>query len=304
MAGKTTSVLVVGSVALDTVSTPLGCREGVLGGSATYFSIACGFFAPVRLVAVVGEDFPGSALELLRGRKVDLEGLEVRPGKTFRWGGCYENDLNQAKTEFTDLNVFEDFHPKIPTAYRDSRFIFLANIDPVLQLEVLEQVQEPLLIAGDTMNLWIELKRDQLFEVIRRLGVLIINDAEARQLSGEKGLPRAARFLLENGVRMVVIKKGEHGAVLYTTEEVFALPALPIEKVVDPTGAGDSFAGGFMGFLARSEDFSIAGLRQAVVYGSVMASFAVEDFSLNRLTRLTDDDIEGRYRQFKDLTRF
>ncbi len=298
------SVLVVGSVALDTVQTPSGRREEVLGGSAAYFSVACSYFAPVRLVGVVGEDYPVSAIEIFQARKVDLEGLETRPGKTFRWGGSYENDLNQATTEFTALNVFEDFRPRIPPSHRDSEFVFLANIDPELQLNVLDQVRGPKLVAGDTMNLWIDLKRDRLLEVVKRLGLLLINDGEARQLSGRKGLPAAARVLLDAGPPRVLIKKGEHGAILYAADDIFALPALPIEEVVDPTGAGDAFAGGFIGFLARQGELSAENFRRAVVYGSVMASFAVSDFSLNRLTGLSEDDIETRFSEFQKLTAF
>ncbi len=298
------SVLVVGSVAFDTVATPFGRREKILGGSATYFSYSCSFFAPVHLVAVVGEDFPRKHRELLEARGVNLDGLQVAPGKTFHWGGAYRYDMNEAETEFTDLNVFQDFHPRLPESCRTCEYVLLANIDPDLQLEVLDQVENPRLVVGDTMNLWIEIKKDRVTEVFRRLDILILNDAEARQFTGRVGLKSAALRILELGPRAVVIKKGEHGALLFTREEVFSAPGLPLEKVVDPTGAGDTFAGGFIGHLARTgkEDFSA--LKRAVIYGSVMASFNVEDFSLERLKKIGRDDINDRYRRFRDLTVF
>ena len=298
------NVLVVGSVALDTLETPSGKREEMLGGSATYFSVSCSFFAPVRLVGVVGEDFPRAHLALLKKRKIDTEGLEVCPGKTFRWGGSYLSDLNQAQTRFTQLNVFETFHPRLPERWRESDCVFLANIDPVLQMEVLDQIRRPKLVAGDTMNLWITIKPDRVAEAIERMDLLFINDGEARQLTREGNLAQAARRLLMMGPRFVVIKKGEHGAVLFSRKETFSAPALPLERVVDPTGAGDTFAGGCLGYIARRGCFAPAVLRRAVVYGSVMASFAVEDFSLNRLRRLRRADIVARYRRFKALTCF
>jgi sugar/nucleoside kinase (ribokinase family) len=276
----------------------------MLGGSATYFSVSCSFFAPVRLVGVVGEDFPRAHLALLKQRKIDTEGLEVRPGKTFRWGGSYLSDLNQAETRFTQLNVFEIFHPRLPERWRDSDCVFLANIDPVLQMEVLDQMKRPKLVAGDTMNLWITIKPDQVAEAIARMDLLFINDGEARQLTREGNLSLAARRLLKMGPRFVVIKKGEHGAVLFSRKEAFSAPALPLDRVVDPTGAGDTFAGGCLGYIARRGSFDPAILRRAVIYGSVMASFAVEDFSLNRLRRLRRADIVARYRRFKTLTCF
>ncbi len=298
------SVLVVGSIALDTVETPFGKREEILGGSATFFSYTCSYFTPVSLVGVVGEDFPPEYRELLAEKGIDIQGLQTRPGKTFRWGGAYHGDMNQAKTEFTDLNVFEDFHPEIPEALRESEYVFLANIDPPLQLEVLSAVKKPRLAVGDTMNLWIELKKDELVEVIKRLDIFIINDAEARQLTGEVSLHLAAKAILALGPSQVVVKKGEHGAMLFSGDEVFSAPALPLEKIVDPTGAGDSFAGGFMGYLAKTGKTDVGTLRRAVIYGSVMASFNVEDFSLNRLKKLEWDDIEDRYQEFVKLTRF
>jgi len=298
------SVLVVGSVAFDTVTTPFGRRDKILGGSATYFSYSCSFFAPVNLVAVVGEDFPDPYRELLKQRKINLDGLQVHEGKTFHWGGSYRYDMNEAETEFTDLNVFEDFHPDLPASYRSSEYVLLANIDPDLQLEVLNQIENPRLVVGDTMNLWIELKREAVQEVVRKLHILIINDAEARQFTGEVSLKKAAGKILELGCEYVVIKKGEHGALLFSRQDIFSAPGLPLDTVIDPTGAGDTFAGGFMGYLARAGEISPSSLRKAMIYGSVMASFNVEDFSLERLQRLQEDDIKSRFQEFKALTSF
>lgn len=297
-------VLVVGSVALDTVETPCGKRKEILGGSATFFSYTCSYFAPVSLVGVVGDDFPPAYRRLLEERGVNLLGLQTRPGKTFRWGGAYRYDMNRAETKFTQLNVFEDFHPRVPPSLRDSAYVFLANIDPRLQLEVLACLKKPRLVIGDTMNHWIDLKKDKVLEVVKKLDVFILNDAEARQLTGEVSLRLAAKTILALGPAHVVIKKGEHGAALFSEKGVFCAPGLPLEKVVDPTGAGDTFAGGFVGHLAKAgkEDASV--FRRAVIYGSVMASFNVEDFSLNRLKKLRRGDIEKRYREFIGLTRF
>jgi sugar/nucleoside kinase (ribokinase family) len=298
------SVLVVGSVALDTVETPHGKKEEALGGSAVYFSVSCANFAPVSLVAVVGKDFPAGYRAILEEKGVDLAGLQVVEGETFRWGGAYSRDMNEAVTRFTCLNVFQDFHPVLPALYAGSDFVFLANIAPELQLEVLSQVRRPRLRVGDTMNLWIECKRDKVIEVASRLDVFILNDAEARMLTGETNLLRAAGEILEMGPKVVVIKKGEHGAILVSRNDIFSLPGLPLEKVIDPTGAGDSFAGGFVGSLARRRRITARALREALVYGSVMASFNVEDFSLNRLRRVGSDDIRARYAQFTKLVRF
>lgn len=298
------SVLVVGSVAFDTVTTPFGHKEKILGGSATYFSYACSFFSPVNLVAVVGEDFPSEYRELLMERDINLDGLQIREGKTFHWGGSYHYDMNEAETEFTDLNVFENFHPELPPDYRSSEYVLLANIDPDLQLEVLDQIDNPRLVVGDTMNLWIELKKETVRDVIRKLNVLIINDAEARQLTSEVSLKKAADRLLELGCEYVVIKKGEHGALLFSKEFIFSAPGLPLEAVIDPTGAGDTFAGGFMGYLAKVGSISPEIMRKSMIYGSVMASFNVEDFSLERLKILREDDIKARFQEFKVLTYF
>jgi sugar/nucleoside kinase (ribokinase family) len=298
------SILVVGSVALDTVRTPFGRADEALGGSATYFSAAASFFADVRLVAVVGEDFPDQHLEFLRWRKVDLGGLRRVPGKTFRWVGEYGFDLNQARTLETQLNVFADFAPQIPEAYRDSDVVFLANIDPDLQREVLRQVRRPALIAADTMNYWIANKAESLRQTLRLVDTLLINDAEVRQLADEANLVQAARKILAWGPKSLVIKRGEYGALMIKNGDWFAAPALPLEVVRDPTGAGDCFAGGFVGYLANTMNFDDASVRKAMIMGSVMASFNVEAFSLNRLRTLTYEEIEARYRAFRRLAQF
>ncbi|MBI2460739.1 MAG: sugar kinase [Candidatus Rokubacteria bacterium] len=294
-------VLVVGSVAFDSVRTPFGQAEEALGGSATYFSYAASFFVPVRLVAVVGEDFPGVHLDLLRERGVDLAGLEVAPGKTFRWAGEYGYDLDEATTLATHLGVFADFRPRLPADFRKTPFLFLANIDPDLQREVLHQLERPRLVALDTMNYWIEGKREALLRVLREVDALVINDAEARQLTREPSLVKAARTILGYGPRIVVIKRGEHGVLMATNGRFFFAPAYPLESVFDPTGAGDTFAGGFMGVLARDGELDEPALRRAIVYGSVMASFTVEDFSLNRLRRLEPKEIDERVRAFGEM---
>ncbi len=298
------SILVVGSVALDSIRTPFGEVEEILGGSATYFSVAASFFAGVRLVAVIGEDFPAEHVDFLASRKVDLRGLKKVPGKTFRWKGYYEYDLNDAHTMDTQLNVFEDFDPEIPEEYRDSEFVFLANIEPSLQLHVLEQVRSPRLVVCDTMNLWIETRRPQLLEIISRVDYLLLNDAEARQLADEANLVAAGRKLLGMGPKRVIIKKGEHGVIMLGEDVFFSLPAYPLETVFDPTGAGDSFGGGFLGSLSRYPEMLEEDIRRSIVYGSVIASFDVESFSCDRLRSLTAGEIEARYRAFTDITCF
>ncbi len=298
------SILVVGSVALDSVSTPFGEREEALGGSAVFFSLAASFFSEVRVSAVVGEDFPNEHLRLLASRGIDLEGLQRRAGRTFRWRGCYDYDLNEARTLETQLNVFEDFRPELPEKYRDSEFVFLANIDPELQLSVLEQVRSPRLVLCDTMNYWIENKRDQLLKTISRVDIMLINDAEARQLTGEPNLIRAGRSILHMGPQRVVIKKGEHGVLMIGPDSFFSLTAYPLENVFDPTGAGDSFGGGFLGSLSRFSRLDEDILRRSIVYGSVMASFNVESFSCDRLCELAWEDVEERFREFMAMTRF
>ncbi len=300
------SILVVGSVGLDSVETPTGKIENALGGSAIYFSTAASFFFnSIRLVAVTGDDFPQEHLDFLRSRGVDLEGLErIQGGKTFRWGGRYTDDLNSAVTIFTDLNVYGDFNPKLPDAYKNTPYVFLANINPELQLSVLQQVIEPQLIVCDTMNLWINNSRDALMRTLSKVDILILNDGEARLLTGESNLIRAAKKILAYGPERVVIKKGEHGAISLTDSTFFFTPAYPLEHVVDPTGAGDSFAGGFLGYLASVDDTSEESIRKAVIYGTVIASFNVEDFSLNRQRTLTRAEVDHRYHQLQESTLF
>jgi len=298
------SILVVGSVAFDTVETPFGKAERVLGGSASFFSVAASFFVPVNLVAVVGRDFGASELAAFEGRQIDLEGLERMEGDTFHWQGKYSYDLNSRDTICTELNVFEHFKPKIPPAYRESGHVFLGNIDPVLQLDVLNQVKGPALVACDTMNFWIDGKPDELKAILKRVDVLLVNDAEARSLSGEWNLVKAARAIRALGPSTLVVKKGEHGVVMFSEGGSFAAPAHLLEEVFDPTGAGDTFAGGFLGYLAGAGDHGERTLRQAVVMGSTLASFSVEAFSLDRLLALTRGEIDERFREFERLTHF
>lgn len=294
----------VGSVALDSVETPFGKVREVLGGSATFFSYAASFLAPVRLVATVGQDFPPEHVKLLRDRGVDVQGLQVASGKTFRWAGAYGYDLNEARTLDTQLNVFADFRPRLASDVRRVPYLFLANIDPDLQLDVLHQMADrPRLVALDTMNFWIQGKRDALVRVLGEVDVVTINDGEARQLAREPTLVKAARTIAGMGPKTVVVKRGEYGALMICDGVFFIVPAFPLESVYDPTGAGDTFAGGFMGYLAAQDRLDAATLRRALVYGSVMASFTVEDFSLQRLTRLRPDEIAERYRAFHDLIR-
>jgi sugar/nucleoside kinase (ribokinase family) len=298
------SLLVVGSVAFDSLKTPFGQENNILGGSATYFSVTASFFAPVNIVAVVGEDFGQEELRVFSGRPIDLRGLERAPGRTFRWRGEYDGDMSQARTLETQLNVFETFSPKIPPAYLDSRYVFLGNIDPPLQLSVRRQMGGARLVACDTMNYWIQRKPQELRQTLAEVDLLIVNEVEARMLSGMENLKRAAREIRKLGPRIVVVKRGEYGACLFMDDCIFFSPGYPLEQVHDPTGAGDSFAGGFMGYLARSGDDSEANLRRALVYGSVMASFAVEEFGLRRLLRLQPAEIEGRLAEFKSMTHF
>jgi sugar/nucleoside kinase (ribokinase family) len=307
------SLLVTGSIGIDTVETPAGKRDSVLGGSAVYFSYASSFFTPVRLVGVVGEDVPEGFLKPLEGRPIDTAGLEVRKGsKTFRWHGSYVQDLNEAKTVEVDLNVLAEQAPKLPAAYLDSEYVFLANTHPELQLEMLKNLKGVKLAVADTMNLWIEIERKALLNLLKHINGLVLNDAEARMLTGTRNLVEAARQVLAFGdgnLKFVVIKKGEHGSLLcYSTggdkSELFALPAFPTATVVDPTGAGDSFAGGMMGYLATHKDLSPATLKRAVAYGTVVASFTISDFSLDGLSRATKQAIDGRYEALKAATAF
>lgn len=298
------SILVVGSVAYDTVETPFGRAERVLGGSASFFSVAASFFSPVSLVGVVGDDFGEEQLQAFRARPIDLEGLERMQGKTFHWQGKYSLDLNSRDTICTDLNVFEFFKPKIPARYRGSEVVFLGNIDPVLQRQVLEQVERPRVVACDTMNFWIHGKPAEVRETLKKVQILLINDQEARDLSGEWNLVKAARAIRAMGPGTLVVKKGEHGVLMFSEGGCFSAPALPLEVVFDPTGAGDTFAGGFLGYLASTGQAGDAALRRAVVMGSTLASFCVEAFSLDRLLKLTRPEIDARYRDFEKLTRF
>ena len=298
------SILVVGSVAFDSVETPFGKADNVLGGSATYFSTAASYFSDVKLVAVVGEDFPDEHIDFLKNKGVDVNGLKRVPGKTFRWQGSYDYDLNEAHTLATHLNVFEKFKPEIPLAYQDTPYVFLANIDPAIQLDVLLQVEKPKFVACDTMNFWIEGKPQDLKRLLSKVDLFVLNEGEAREFAGEPNLVKAAKQILSYGPKTLIIKRGEYGALMFNGNSVFSAPAYPLESIFDPTGAGDSFAGGMMGYLANTDDTSEANIRQAIIFGSVMASFNVEDFSLNRMKTLTLKEIHERYREFKQLTHF
>ncbi|HEY7601466.1 MAG TPA: PfkB family carbohydrate kinase [Methylomirabilota bacterium] len=294
-------LLVTGTLALDNVRTPFGEVTDALGGSATFFAYAASFFTKVKLVAVVGPDFPKEHLDLLAGRGVDLAGVQVADGPTFRWTGEYGYDLNEARTLDTRLGVLADFRPDLPADFRRCPFVFLANLDPVIQLDVLRSMERPRLAALDTMNFWIKGKRDELRTVLGEVDALLINDTEARMLAEEPNLVKAARRILEWGPRVIVVKRGEYGALMATGERFFFVPAYPLESVFDPTGAGDTFAGGFMGVLAGEGTTDEAALRRAIVYGSVIASFTVEDFSLDRLKRLARAEIDARYRAFREM---
>lgn len=303
------TLLVVGSVAFDAVETPFGKRDRTLGGSATFFSSAASYFSAVRLVAVVGKDFPKEHIDYLKSRGTDLAGLTVDPdGETFFWRGKYDYNLNDCQTLETRLNVFERFNPELPADFRSSDYVFLANIDPVLQLRVLDQVKSPKLVAMDTMNFWINGKRADLLKVLARVDLLTINDAEARALAEEPNLVKAAKKIFAMGPKLLVIKQGEYGALLFTPNEIFRAPAYPLESVFDPTGAGDSFAGGMLGHLAsrgfdnKSDDKRE--LKQSLIAGSVLASFAVEQFSIDRFRTLRSDEIQARYRDFHKLSHF
>lgn len=298
------SILVVGSLAYDTIETPWGRMENALGGSALYFSAAASHFSPVNVVGVVGSDFDSSKISFLKKRKVNFDGLYVESGETFRWGGRYYEDLNRRDTLFTYLNVFENFQPKIPMHYRKAEYVFLANIDPELQLDVLEQIEQPKLTVLDTMNFWISGKRRLLEEVIKKCDILIVNDQEARELTHKPNLIKAVRLLTEKGPKTIIVKKGEHGCMMYHNKSFFFAPAFPLEKVVDPTGAGDSFAGGFLGYVARENKINDETLRKGVIYGSIIASFNVENFSFVQLEKLTVEELNERVEKFKQLTAF
>ncbi len=298
------SLLVVGSIALDSVDTPFGSTADALGGSAVFFAFAGCLLHPVQVVGIIGDDYPVEQLERLEKRGVDLSGVVRAQGESFRWKGKYSYDLQNRETLETRLGVFADFQPRIPAEFRDAQFVFLGNIDPELQLGVLDQVSDPKLVACDTMNYWIQGKRDVLLELLRRVDVLMVNDAEARQLSGDWNVYRAASWILRHGPRYVVIKQGEYGAVLVGADGIFYVPAYPLEEVFDPTGAGDAFAGGFMGHLARTDDLSHDNLRRAMVFGSAMGSFAVEQFSVRRFDEISSAEIADRIEHFAELVRF
>jgi sugar/nucleoside kinase (ribokinase family) len=297
-------LLVVGSVALDTVKTPFGEVSEVLGGSATFFSTAASYFTSVDLIAVVGEDFPPQHLDFLKSRGIDVTGLERRPGATFRWKGEYTHQLNEAHTLDTKLNVFETFRPQIPDAYRSPDLLFLGNIDPELQLDVLQKLSRPPLVACDTMNFWINGKRDALWRVLEQVDILIINDGEARALGEDSNLVKVAKKVLARGPKHLIIKRGEYGVLMFNEKQVFGAPAFPLEDVRDPTGAGDTFAGGFLGHLTATGDRSLEAFKQAIIFGNVMASFTVEAFSLDRLRILDYKEVQERFRAFKRLTHF
>jgi sugar/nucleoside kinase (ribokinase family) len=297
-------LLVVGSVALDSVETPFGRTENALGGSAVFFAAAGSLLHPVQMVGVVGRDYPMQELERLAQRGIDLRGVTVADGESFRWAGVYGFDLQTRETLETRLGVFANFKPVIPEPFRDAEYVFLGNIDPELQLEVLEQVRRPRLVACDTMNYWIQGKRTALLKLLERVDVLLVNDSEVRELSGDWHIHRAARWVLEHGPRFVVVKKGEHGAVLVEKNRIFYVPAFPLDDVFDPTGAGDAFAGGFMAHLARTGDLSDGNLRLAMVYGSAMGSFAVERFSIGRFDEITVADVTARVHAYRDLVHF
>jgi sugar/nucleoside kinase (ribokinase family) len=300
------SLLVVGSLALDTIETPFGKADRALGGSATYISVAASYFIqPVRLVGVVGGDFPKEDIEFLKDKEIDIEGLQIKEDeKTFFWHGKYNFDLNSRESITTDLNVFADFDPVIPDQFKKSTFLCLGNINPELQLKVLQQVEKPRLVVADTMNFWIEGKHEALMEVMKKINVFIINDSEAREIAREANLIKAAKKIQEMGPKTLIIKKGEHGALLFYEDDLFAAPAYPLESIYDPTGAGDTFAGGFIGYLAKTEDLSYENMKRAVIYGSTVASFTVESFSLDRIKDLSALEIKDRFNEFKQLSVF
>ncbi|MBI5399781.1 sugar kinase [Candidatus Saganbacteria bacterium] len=297
-------VLIVGTIGLDTIETPFGKKPEIIGGSAVHAAVAASFFAQPAIVGVAGTDFPEEHLTFLRSRGIDTSGINILAGETFRWSGFYEYDMNQAHTRDTRLNLYATFDPQIPETLRATAYVFLANLDPDLQLKVLDQLKGPKLVAMDTMDFWIKNKREVLHKVIKKVDVVLMNDGEARQFMETPNLPLAANRLLELGTKLVIIKKGEHGALLFSRDNHFAAPSYPQDQLRDPTGAGDSFAGGFIGYLAKSYDLSEQNIRRAVIVGSVMASFNVEDFSLNRLKQLKHKEIVERFAAFRRFTEF
>ena len=298
------SLLIVGSIALDSIKTPFGDKKDILGGSAVHAAVSSSFFTSTSLIGPLGNDFPAEHLEFLKSRDIDLSAVHRLDGPTFRWGGYYEYDMNQAHTLETKLNILAKFDPTVPAGLRATPYVFLANLDPEIQLKVISQLKKPKLLAADTMNFWIESKREALHEVIKKVDFMLMNDAEIRQFMETPNLPLAAHRLLKLGCRGVIIKKGEHGALLFTESYHFTAPSYPQDQLRDPTGAGDSFAGGFMGYLARSDDLKEVNIRRAVIAGSVMASFNVEDFSLDRLRRLKKKEIIERFEEFRSFTSF
>jgi sugar/nucleoside kinase (ribokinase family) len=299
------AILVVGSVAIDSIKTPFGEREEALGGSATYFSTAASFFNKVEIIATVGEDFPAKYIKLFEKRGIGTEGLHVvKGGKTFRWKGSYGQDLNTAHTIYTHLNVFQDFKPEIPRDLRNTEFVFLANIDPVLQYSVLKQMKKPKLVACDSMNYWIENKKADFEKLMDHIDILLLNETEARMFTGESNLMKAARLIVAMGPKAVVIKKGEHGVIYFSKDSYFVTPAYLLESLYDPTGAGDTFAGGMIGYLSKAGKITETAIRNSIVYGSILASFAVEDFSVNKLLEISMADIKARFDHFKSITRF
>jgi sugar/nucleoside kinase (ribokinase family) len=301
------SILVVGTVAFDAIETPFGKTDKIVGGAATYICLSSSFFAKkLSLVSVVGEDFPNDAIQMLKRRSVDTDGLQIKKGeKTFFWSGKYHNDMNTRDTLDTQLNVLENFNPVVPEKYQESEFLMLGNLMPSVQKQVLGQMKKrPKLVVLDTMNFWMDLFMDDLKEALKEVDVLTINDEEARQLSEEYSLVKAAKIILAMGPKFLIIKKGEHGALLFNNEEVFFAPALPMEEVFDPTGAGDSFAGGFIGYLAKTNDISFENMKRAVIYGSVMASFCVEKFGTQKLTEIAQKDVDARLNEFVKLVKF
>lgn len=293
------AILVVGSVGYDTITTPKGTRQNILGGSANYFSLAASHFAPIRVVGVVGEDYQTEHKQMLLDRRVNLDGLQQVAGKTFSWEGKYQDDMNEATTLATHLNVFENFHPKIPTTYQDSQVVFLANIDPVLQLQVLEQVKNPRLIAADTMNYWIQSKKSTLLKVLERIDILLVNEGELRQLTGDWNTIKAAKQLLTMGPKAVIVKRGEYGFIMFCEDQFYILPAYPVENVIDPTGAGDTFAGGFLGHLTQLDrKWTREDLKQACVNGCLLASFTVQDFGVEGIRAMQLKDLETRLQSY------
>jgi len=304
--GKSMGIVAVGSMAFDSIETPFGKVAKVLGGSANYFSLSASYFTKVHCVSVVGQDYPADHLKLLQDRGINTAGIKMESGRTFHWSGAYSYDMNEAKTLATELNVFEAFSPELPSEYKDTEYVFLGNISPDLQLKVLDQVKNPRFVAIDTMNFWISGAKDTLIKAISRCDALIINEGEIRQLTQQHNLIAAAQLIHQWGPQTVVVKRGEYGAVLFHNGKVFSIPGLPLAEVKDPTGAGDTFAGGFMGFIASkgSDKINESLLRQAVVFGNVMASFTVQDFGFANLLHLTPGEIEARFHKFVDLTTF